>query len=186
MSQYAFKNLRTPINTDSGIADYALIAPVRDFEEDGIKCPTAPFTDPGDQVTVKLDHVFKAGKAFARFDLAPEANQFEAPTIGDLGYKKLDQKATILVPGSYAELHEAAKNLLNVPLIVLIKDSNCPANMWYQLGCDCVYAWASNSFGTGTTRDGKKGYTIEISYLQGYVQLYAGAIPVLADSGESS
>lgn len=186
MSNYAFQNLKQPQNTDSGIADFALIAPVYDFEVDGIKCPTAPFTDPGDQVKIKQDHVFKDGRAFAEFQLAPESNQFEAPSIGDLGYKKLDQKATILIPGSYAVLHEAAKNLLNVPLIVLLKDSNCPANMYYQLGCDCVYAWASNSFGTGTTRDGKKGYTIEITYLQGYIQLYAGAVVKLSDSVGSS
>lgn len=186
MSQYAFKNLNQPQNTDSGIADFALIAPVRDFEENGIKCPAAPFTDPGDRVKIKQNHVFKDGKAFAKFLLAPESNQLEGTSIGDLGYKKLDQKATILVPGSYAELHEAAKEILNVPLIVLLKDSNCPANMYYQLGCDCVYAWASNSFGTGTTADGKKGYTIEISYKQGYIQLYTGAVNVLADTDTSS
>jgi hypothetical protein len=184
---YAYKNLLTPINTDSGIADFALIAPVRDFvDPDGIKCPAAPFTDPGDEVKIKQNHAFKDGKAFAKYILAPETNQLQGTTVGDLGFRKMDQTATIVIPGSYAELHEAAKNLLNVPLIVLLKDSNCPANMYYQLGCDCVYAWASNEFGTGTTRDGRKGYTITINYLQGYIQLYAGTVSVLSDDSSSS
>jgi hypothetical protein len=186
MSNYVFQNLKNAQNIDSGIADFLLLAPVRDFATDGIKCPTAPFTEPGDEVKIKQDHVFKDGKGFAEYLLAPESNQLQASTIGDIGFKKLDQQLTILIPGSYAELHEAAKNILNVPLIVLAKDSNCPANMHYQLGCDCVYAWASNEFGTGTTRDGKKGYTITINYLQGYIQLYTGAIQRLADVSTSS
>lgn len=179
---YTYANLKTPQNISSGIADYVLLAPVSDFTDDGIKCPIAPFNNPGDEVKIKTAHQFNAGKAFAKFLLAPEKNELNAKTIGDLGFQKLDFELKIFIPGSYAEAHEAVKNIINTPLIVLVKDSNCPANMWYQLGCDCQYAWAKFDFSTGTTKQGNKGYDGTITYQNGYIQMYAaGNPPVLAD-----
>lgn len=179
---YTFANLKSPQNVESGIADYVLIAPVSDFEDDGIKCPVAPFTNPGDEVKVKTAHVFKEDKAFAKYILAPEKNELSATTIGDLGFQKLNLELKVFIPGSYAEVHEAVKNIINTPLIVLAKDSNCPANMYYQLGCDCTYAWAKFDFTTGTTVSGVKGYSGTITYQQGYIQLYTAAVSVLADA----
>lgn len=175
---YVYANMMQPQNTQSGIAEFLLLAPVSDFTADGIKCPKAPFAEPGDEVKILENHVFKDGKAFAKFVLAPEKNKLDATTIGDKGFNKLNLELTAFIPGSYAEVHEAIKNILNTPLIALIKDSNCPANMYYQLGCDCTYAWATASFGTGTTVDGVKGYEVKISYQNGYIQLYAGTVEV--------
>lgn len=186
MADIVLQNLREPQNTGSGVADYVYLAPVAWFEDHGIKCPKAPFNDPGDEVVIKEAHVFKDGKAFVRVDLAPENNQLNAPSIGDLMFQKFDQSLEIFIPGSYAVVHEFAKRILNKPLVVLQKDSNCPANMWYQLGCDCVYAWIKMDFTTGTTKEGKKGYKGTVSYTNGYIQLYgAGIPPVLVDSDES-
>jgi hypothetical protein len=183
---YQYKNLKEPANVFSGISDFVLVAPVSDFEANGIKSPAAPFTDPGDEVKVKTAHVFKAGRAFAKILLAPEKNQLSGTTIGDLGFQKQDQTLDIFIPGSYAEVHEFAKNIINTPLVVLTKDSNCPANMWYQLGDGCTYAWAKMDFTTGTTREGIKGYKGTITYLGGFIQLYAAGEPaVLADEAES-
>lgn len=179
---YTFRNLKTPQNVESGIAEFVLIAPVSDFEDDGIKCPVAPFTNPGDEVKVKTAHVFKEDKAFAKYILAPEKNELNATTIGDTGFQKLNLELKIFIPGSYAEVHEAVKNIINTPLIVLAKDSNCPANMYYQLGCDCTYAWAKFDFSTGTTVNGVKGYSGTITYQQGYIQLYTATVEVLADA----
>ena len=47
MADYAYQNLKKPQNTESGIADFALLAPVYDFQEGGIKCPEAPFAAKG-------------------------------------------------------------------------------------------------------------------------------------------
>lgn len=185
MSNYAYRNLRKPKNVISGVADFILIAPVYDFEVDGIKCPVAPFTDPGDEVTIKEDHVFKAGRGFAYFALAPEKNQLTGKTIGDKGFNKLDIEDDIFIPGSYVEVHEAVKNFLNTPCIALHKDADCAADMYYQLGCDCVFAYLTVDFSTGTTKDGNKGYAGKISYQQGYIQVYKGAVSILADSSES-
>lgn len=185
---YAYKNLKTPQNVGSGVADYLLIAPVSDFLEDGIKCPTAPFTDPGDEIKIKTPHDFKPERGFAKWILATEKNKIDGATLGDKGFQKLDLTLEAMLPGSYAEQHEAVKNIINVPLIVLVPDSNCASGIFYQLGCDCVYAWATANFATGTTREGNKGYTIQISYLGGYVQLYNPGtdIPVLNDNGSIS
>jgi hypothetical protein len=185
---YAYKNLKTPQNVGSGVADFMLIAPVSDFVEGGIMCPEAPFTEPGDEVTIKTAHSFLAERGFAKWILATEKNKIDGATLGDKGFQKLDLTLEAMIPGSYAEQHEAIKNIINVPLIVLIKDSNCAADMYYQLGCDCVYAWATANFATGTTREGNKGYTISISYLGGYVQIYNPGTPpvVLNDNGSIS
>ncbi|HRN79982.1 MAG TPA: hypothetical protein PKY29_04485 [Ferruginibacter sp.] len=183
---YAYRHLKTPQNTQSGVGDFVLVAPVSDFEDDGIKCPSAPFTNPGDEVKILTPHVFKSGKGFIKIMLAPEKNQLNGATIGDKGFQKLDLVLDVFIPGSYALLHETVKNLLNQPLIAMTKDSDCPANMYYQLGCDCVYAYLTVDFSTGTTRDGMKGYAGKISYQNGYVQLYAasGGPQLLEESGE--
>ncbi len=186
MSEYAFKNLKKPINTASGVAEFVLISPVYDFVEGGIKCPVAPFTDPGDEITIKATHVHKDGKAFIKILLAPEKNQLTGTTIGDLMFQKLDQSLEIFIPGSYAEVHEFVKNIINTPLIVLSKDADCDANMYYQLGCDCTFAYAKMDFGTGFTREGVKGYKGMITYLSKYIQYYKGTINVAADTDGSS
>ena len=169
---YSYANLLAPKNVTSGIADFLVLAPVRDFDVDGIKCPEAPFPAPGDEVKVKTAHTFLAGKSFKKFACAPQKNQLSAKTIGDLGFQKLDFEAKFFIPGSYAEAHEAVKNLMNEPLIAMVRDSECAEEMWYQLGCDCVFAYAKFDFSTGTTKDGIKGYDATITYQSGFVQLY--------------
>ena len=167
---YVYAHLKTPKNTGSGVGDFILLAPVSDFT--AIQCPVAPFTNPGDQVTIKTAHTFTTGRGFIRIALAPEKNQLTAKTIGDKGFQKLDQEYDVFIPGSYAEVHEFVKNILNTPLIVLGKDSDCSADLWYQLGCDCVFAYMSVDFATGTTKDGNKGYSGKVSYLGGSILLY--------------
>jgi len=170
-----YKNLMTPVNTGSGVAEYVLVAQASDFATDGIQCPALPQDgDPaGQSVKILTPHEFKDGRAFAKLALAPEKNSLDAKTIGDTLFQKLDFELKIFVPGSYAELHEQIANLINKQLIILIKDSNCPANMWYQLGCDCTFAYLKADFSTGTTKDGIKGYTVTITWQNSYVQLYA-------------
>lgn len=182
MSVYTFTNLTQPKNNASGISEYILVAPVYDFAVDGIKCPEAPFTLPGDSSKITSPHVFNAGRAFAKIICAPEKNQLNAKTTGDKGFNKLDFEYDFFVAGSYAELHEAMANYLNTPLIVLGKDSNCAAEMYYQLGCDCVYAYMTIDFSTGTTKDGNKGYAGKVTYQNGIVLLYdvAGGPEILA------
>jgi hypothetical protein len=170
---YSYKNLLKPVNTESGLAEFLLIAPVDDFEDDGIKAPTAPFANPGDEVTIKTAHVFKdMDGGFAKFSLAPDKNSYSATPGGDKGFVKLTHTATAFIPGSYAQVHETMKNLLNTPVIVLVKDSNCSANMYYQIGNSCNAAFANPTFETGTSAEGVKGYNVTFESRGGPVMIY--------------
>lgn len=181
---YSFSNLKNPKNVASGVADKVLLAPVAWFSS--IKSPAPPYTNPGDEVTIWEDHELLPGKAFVEFSLPPEKNQLSGASVGDKGFNKLDIQLQISLQGSYAELHEAMKNIINTPLIALIEDSNCESLLYYQLGSDCAYAWASIQFATGNTREGNKGYQLVLSYLGGFLQFYKGLIPVSVDADDSN
>lgn len=175
MLPYVYANLTAPTNTGSGISEYFLIAPASDFAVGGIQSPVAPFEGQprGESVQILTPHEFLVDRGFAKIVCAPEKNSLDAKTIGDLLFQKLDFELKVFIPGSYAEVHEAVANFINRQLIVLVKDANCPANMWYQLGNDCVFAYLKADFSTGTTKDGVKGYSGTISWQNAYVQLYA-------------
>lgn len=173
MSVYAFQNLKSPTNRDSGVGERLLFAPVSWFTT--IKCPAAPFTNPGDKVTIREEHVFKAGKAFVEVYMAPRKNSLSGQSIGDIGFSKMDVTYEGMVQGSYGALHEMVGELLNLPVIVLIPDANCDSKLWYQLGCDCGWAFASASFATGTTAEGNKGYTLSFNCPSSYIRLYRPA-----------
>lgn len=169
----AYQHLKSPKNTGPGISEYMLVAPVTDFVD--IKCPVAPFDGQpiGESIQILQAHEFVAGRGFVKIHFAPEKNQITGKTIGDLMFQKMDFELKGFIPGSYAEEHEQVANMINVPLIVLVKDSNCPAKIWYQFGCDCTGAYLKADFLTGTTKDGAKGYDISVSWQNPYVQFYS-------------
>ena len=173
---YVYANLLTAENTGPGVGEYIYLAPVSHFAVDGIKVPLAPFSAPGDEVTIATDHVFLATRKFAKVQLAPDTNSLTANTVGDKGFKKLSQELTVVMPGSYAEAHEAVKNWINTPLIVLAPDAECGSALFYQLGSPCIGAYIEPTFNTGTTADGRKGYEFKITYSGSYIQIYAGTI----------
>ena len=180
---YDFQNLRTYENAGSGIAAFALLAPYTWFTTPGgIKAPLAPFTAPGDSITIKTAHDFITDKGFIYVALAPQKNELDANSVGDVGFNKQVQEATLFFPGSNPALHETFQQLLNVPLIALVKDSNCGAGLYYQLGCDCEYAYISGGFKSGFSNAGVKGYTAKLNY-DGGVQFYqvTGGPEILAD-----
>lgn len=181
----ALINLKRPKNVGSGVAERVFIAPVSFFAPEGIKTPTPPFTDPGDSVIIAESHEFLEGKGFIQIQLAPDKNQFSASTLGDKGFQKLGKELNVFIPGSYALLHEAVKQLLNVPLIVLQEDSNCGEKLIYQIGTECVPAYLTTDFSTGTTVDGVKGYVFKLTSTLGFIQLYEGDITKLADDDET-
>jgi len=158
-------NLRSWTNSGSGIAAFALIAPMEWFVPNtGISSPVAPFTNLGDSVQITTPHTFITGKGFIYFALAPQKNQLQAPTVGNVGFNKQNQEATIFIPGNDPALHETWQTLMNTPLIALVKDSNCKANLYFQLGCDCEGAFLSGSYDTGTSQSGEKGFNAKLTY----------------------
>lgn len=183
MSDYAYQNLRTYANAGSGIAEYALLAPKSWFDVDGLKSPVGPFgVTPGDEITIKTPHVFVTGKGFIYFTLAPEKNQLDGVTVGDTGFNKKNYSVKLFFPGSTPAQHEQMKNLLNTPLVAIVKDANCGANMYYQLGSECVSAYLTSDFHTGTTKDGVKGFEATLNFA-GDLLFYdvTGGPTILAD-----
>jgi hypothetical protein len=140
-----------------------------------IKCPEAPFTNPGDSVTIREEHVFASGKGFVEIFVAPRKNQITGQSIGDIGFAKMDVTYEGMIQGSYAQLHETVGALLNLPVIVLIPDSACKEKLWYQMGSCCNFAYASASFATGTTAEGNKGYTISFNCPSAAINIYRPA-----------
>lgn len=184
MDYALIKNQRSWSNSESGIAAHALIAPLSFFVPGtGLKNPVAPFTTAGDGITIKTPHEFNNGKGFIYFALAPQKNSLTAPISGDPGFYKQNVEATIFIPGSNPALHELYQSLVNVPLIVLVKDSKvCSEKQYIQLGNECEPAYLGGAFNTGTTKDGVKGFEVKVNY-DGSIQYYVvdGGPEVLPD-----
>jgi hypothetical protein len=159
---YAYKNLKTPKNIPSGLAEFVLIAPLAWIS--ALSVPVAPFTNPGDEITIKTEHTFITGKGFVKHQLAPQKNKLDIKSRGEIGLNGQSQDLEVFIPGSYLQVHEQMKNWENNPLIVLAKDANSDADLWHQLGTDTVSAWMQVDFSTGTTKDGVKGYTAKIMF----------------------
>lgn len=184
MSKAAYTNLTKPRNTKSGIAESAWLAFMEDLAT--IQCPPATGTKE-DRYTIKTAHVFKdVANKFMKFKLLPGKNNLGMQSAGDTGSQRLTSTAVIFIPGSYIEAHASVCDMINQPLLVLIKDAECAANQYYQLGCDCQGAYLSVNFTTGTTVDGVKGYEGTITYSDNfYYYAVEGGPETLAD-GEST
>ena len=180
MTVYGFTDIQTTANRASGVADFFYWAAVSEFATNGIQCPPSPMdaTTNAALVTISTDHVFQLDKGFHRINGSTGKNNLEANITGEAGSLKFMKTVKVFIPGSDAELHSQISQMLNQPMIVLIKDSNCASNVWYQLGCDCEWAFIEpqGGFKTGTNKDGVKGYELTISCPGSAVVLYAGAI----------
>lgn len=159
------KNLRSWKNSGAGISAFALVAPMAYFVANtGIKSPVGPFANLGDQVKITTPHDFVAPKGWLYFALAQGKNKLDIDVSGDPGFVKQNQIANIFFPGNSPELHETYQSLLNVPCIVLVKDSACAANLYMQLGCDCEGAFLGGPWNSGYTKDAAKGFNATFTY----------------------
>ncbi len=179
-----FTNLLELKNTKPGIGENVWFAPVAWFTPNGIK-KAIP-----DSVIIAEDHEFLPGKGFVKLQLAPRKNKLDVTSIGDLGLNKFFFELDIFLPGSYAELHEQVQNLLNVPLIVLCYDADCPIEFYYDLGTAEEASYLTVDFTTGVIQDGSKGYAGRIYTTSTAVWLYEGFIttpdeqPILTEQGD--
>ncbi len=161
----------------TGIGQILFVAPLYSFTS--VKEPKPPFLFDGASVVIFETHEFLPSAGFIQLLLMPNKNDFNAKTGGEVGSQYFNQDIKCLIPGSYAEAHELLKNLINIPLIALVKDVDCHAGFMYQIGSACEPAYLSTDFATGTTRDGIKGYTATVSARKSFVQLYEGQIHLI-------
>jgi hypothetical protein len=158
---------------ETGVADQILFASMTDFDPaGGLKCPAAG------EVIISDDHEFVVDKGFIKLTCAPTKQKLTASITGETGNLKLMNKLEVFVPGSDKELHKLIKLVKNDQLVILVKDAECDAEQFYQLGCDCNGAFLDPEGGweSGTTKDGVKGYKLAFSYPAGNVVLYQGVI----------
>jgi hypothetical protein len=172
----AYTHLLNPGNTSSGIAEGVWIALAEWFTSPGGLKHVNGGSDPGEEVTITDNHTFTTENGFLKFALAPDKNSFKSVSIGDKGFNKFENTASLFVPGSYKEAHEVVANLKNKQLVVLVKDSTCDEDLFYQLGYCSNFAYLQSEFGTGTVADGVKGYTFTIVSYSDFVTLYAGTV----------
>lgn len=161
----------------SGISDYLLVAPVSSFTTIG--CSPKNGTAPTD-VVISADHVFNGTgtQGFIKIKMAQGAGEMMANFTGQAGSLKMTQEVKGFIPGSDKPLHSFFQNALNDEWVILVKDSSCSQEMYYQLGCDCNFAAikGEGGFGTGKLKDGTKGYTVTFEYVTEGIQVYEGAI----------
>lgn len=177
-------NLVSPQNLKPGIAPVVYIALKSWFT--AIKKPVPPFDQEGEEVLITQSHTFKPGRGFLTFALAPQKNKLDAKSTGDLGNNFFSLTPEMFIPGSYAAAHETIRNLLNQPLVALVKDCSCPDEWHIQLGCEDIGCWLTADFTTGTTKDGSKGYTAMLHWTGDSVYFYNGGITLAHDMDEDA
>lgn len=158
-------------NTRSGIAETLYLA--RQVDMTKIAEP-----DPGSNEILE-NHEFAPMKGFFKIALAPGKNSFTMQSQGENASTTLKQQLTFFVAGSYDSVHATFCDLVNQPVIALIKDG-CDGSL-FQLGDDCVSANMTIDFTSGTTVDGQKGYNVTILWVNDRPVFYAGFIQTYLD-----
>lgn len=165
-------NLIIPTKQPSGLGETVYIALNEWFATDGVKIAD-------DGVNINENHQFANGLfGFMECQLMPRKNHLTSKSIGELAGNKFEFDLEIVIPGSYIENHSQQKQLLNKPLIVLVKDICSNESLTYQIGTQQTPAYLTHTFTTGTDKDGMKAYKINILTTGCFVQLYNGIIKI--------
>lgn len=173
----AYKNLKRPQNTTGGLSDTVLIAPVSWFSKIASNSAVEGINT---WASIYDSHMFLAGKGFVQLQGAAYKQQFAAALNGAPEMGIQEQALKFSVHGSYAQLHATLASWHGEALIVLVKDGNCSANMYYQLGNKDVFAWITASeFSTGENKGASKGYDLTIKSVGRNVATYYGAVDLL-------
>jgi hypothetical protein len=160
-----------PDFASGGYKNELLFAPRADFAT--IAAPGTP-TALGDKVKITTDHTFSTGNGWYSWALRLHSPTITGATVGDDGAQEIEWTAKGDILGDSASTQEQLQNLLNENGLVLMKDADCVAAQYVQLGNDCVSPSFKVSFDGKTTKEGKKVYGIEIVSKKKY--FYSGAI----------
>lgn len=127
----------------------------------------------GDSVSIATDHVWASGKGPLPILINPDTLEAPGESSGEIGTQRIVWRPSILVLGDSKETLEMVLNWLNEELVVFVNDG-CPGGQILQFGCDCYPAKVEkNTFVSGTTLSGQKGYTMTIRSMCKY--FYSGA-----------
>lgn len=172
MGQYAHITRSTdPDFATGGYKNVFYFAPRVDFLVlSGVVNPVVAL---GDALTIAAVHTFTAPKGFFTHACQTHSVTLKGETVGDDGAKEMQWTATFGILGDSASTQEQLQNQLNDDVICLLKDAECGANQFIQLGNDCVSPEFSVSFDGKTTKEGKKIYTVTVVCKKKYFYNYA-------------
>lgn len=172
MGNYAKINRNASVDfATGGYKNVFYFAPRADF--DVLSGTVTPWAVIGDDVTIAAVHTFTAPKGFISYACKTHSVTLKGDTVGDDGAKEIQWTATFGLLGDAASTQEQLQRQLNDDIICLLKDADCAADQYVQLGNDCVSPEFSVAFDGKTTKDGKKEYTVTVVCKKKYFYNYA-------------
>jgi hypothetical protein len=172
MANYA--HITTPTGADAASGGYKNVfyfAPLADFLV--LSPVVTPVVNLGDDLTISAVHTFTAPAGFFEFECVKHSVTLKSTTVGDDGAQELEHTSTFQILGDSASNQKQFQNLLNADGICMLKDAECGANQYIQLGNDCVTPSFKLEFDGKTTKEGKKVYTITVVCKKKYFYNYA-------------
>lgn len=144
-------------------------------DNEGLKAPAPPFTNPGDTLRITETHTFKDGFGFVPFHSTLATGELTAEMVGERESRTNNPSLVAQHPGLTAEVVEFFQTRKSGDYIVLIRTL---AGEYIQLGEDGLECEIMYSFGSGKVDGGYQGVTATISnygkpyFYEGDVTLY--------------
>jgi hypothetical protein len=135
----------------------------------------------GNSVIITDSHTFldpspDPAYGFIKLQIADRTGKITIEEVGDPEFEAVNVMGEGIHPGWNPLL--ASYFGKNFNGIVLMQDSSCSANMYYQIGAVCALARKEGwKYETGLSGGGdKKGFTLKFASYQDKVRVYTGAI----------
>lgn len=147
-----------PFGDSGGYKNVFLFAPRADFL--AIVAPAGDGTTIGDTLQIDTAHTFTAPKGFISWDAKQHSVTLKGTTVGDEGSLEIEYSAEFSIIGDGATKAEQLQRILNDDVIALLKEADCVAGDYIQLGDECVSPTFKVEFDGHTTKEGKKEYKV--------------------------
>lgn len=151
----------TQEGTTGGYKNVVFFAPVDTFTD--IALPTTTPAALGDKYKISTAHTFPTDEGFISMLCKLHSVVVTGETVGEDGANEVMFKAVFTLLGDGAMTQEQVLGLLNASNIWLLKDAECHAGTYVQLGNECKPAETKVSFDSKSTKEGMKEYTLELS-----------------------
>lgn len=138
--------------------------------------PSAPITLPS-AATLTGDIEMKTGKRMFEFYTTEETAKLDINTIGEEGGKGFELVLSVHAPGLSNKLIGFMNATKNEDLVLIVEDNE---GQKYLLGNELRSAKlvGADGAGTGTSKEGKRGFPLSFSFRTGNLYTYAGSIPL--------
>ncbi len=153
-------------------------------------CPRAdflviqkPITTPlvlGDALEIVTAHTFTSPKGFLSYACKTHSVNLKGATVGEDSAKEIEWTGTFGIIGDASTTQEQLMRILNDDIICLLKDAECAAATFIQLGNECVSPEFDVAFDSKTTKEGKKEYVVTVKCKKKY--FYSATVTASTES----